>query len=101
MTNHSKRELERRIEELEHQSPLSDGPEVDVNEEHVRELLEGITDEQDSQLTVLLEQLDRADGDGESEEAITVAIGGLLCGSTVDPNRLADIVDDDLLEAAG
>ena len=101
MTKHSKRELERRLEELEQESPLGDGPEIAVDGEHVRELLKELTDEQDRQLTVLLDQLKRADGDGETEEAITGAIGGLLCGVTVDPNRLADLVDDDLLEAAG
>jgi len=50
---------------------------------------------------VLLEQLERADGDGETEEAITGAIGGLICGVTVDPAHLEGLVDDDLLEAGG
>lgn len=95
MTKHSKRELERRLEELEQQSPLGDGPEIVVNEEHVREMLGELTAEQDRQLTTLLEQLERADG--ETEEAITGAIGDLLCGVTVDPDRLSDLVDKDLL----
>jgi len=43
MTKHSKRELERRLEELEQQSPLGDGPEIDVDEEHVRKILEELT----------------------------------------------------------